>query len=429
MKKLSILLFFSALLKLSAQQTYFPPISGNTWETTEPTTLNWCQEKIDSLYSYLNNNDSKAFILLKDGKIVLEQYFNGHTQSTNWYWASAGKTLTSFMVGMAQQENFLNINEPTSNYLGQGWTNCTPQQEQNISIWNQLTMTSGLNESPDPYCTIDTCLNYLADAGTRWSYHNGPYTLLDSVIEAATGVTLNQYTTQKLKTPTGMTGLFVSVDFNNVYFSNARSMARFGLLIQNNGNWNGNQIMTDAEYFNSMINTSQNLNKSYGYLWWLSGKGSYMVPGSQLVIPTNFMINAPNDNIMALGKDGQLINVAKSKNITWIRMGNAPTSEPVPFLMNDVIWDYINKLECEPVSVNHVDSSKPLQIFPNPFKNNLEIANATGNEHYVLCNLLGEIVWQGKHIENEDFSQLSAGIYTLSISNSIRNQAFKLIKE
>jgi hypothetical protein len=86
-------------------------------------------------------------------------------------------------------------------------------------------------------------------------------------------------------------------------------------------------------------------------------------------------------------------------------------------------------LECEPVSVNHVDSSKPLQIFPNPFKNNLEIANATGNEHYVLSNLLGEIVWQGKHIENEDFAQLSAGIYTLSISNSIRNQAFKLIKE
>ena len=41
-----------------------------------------------------------TFILLKNGKIVLEQYFNGHSDTSNWYWASAGKTITSFLVGM-----------------------------------------------------------------------------------------------------------------------------------------------------------------------------------------------------------------------------------------------------------------------------------------------------------------------------------------
>ena len=49
-------------------------------------------------------------------------------------------------------------------------------------------------------------------------------------------------------------------------------MARFGLLILNKGNWDGNQIMTDTNYFNQMLNSSQSLNESYGYLWWLNGK-------------------------------------------------------------------------------------------------------------------------------------------------------------
>ncbi|MEZ5069123.1 MAG: hypothetical protein R2847_11860 [Bacteroidia bacterium] len=38
-------------------------------------------------------------------------------------------------------------------------------------------MTSGLDDGvPDNHCTYDSCLVYLADAGTRWAYHNAPYT-------------------------------------------------------------------------------------------------------------------------------------------------------------------------------------------------------------------------------------------------------------
>ena len=119
---------------------YFPSVYSNTWDTIPPLQLGWCDNKIDSLYQFLDSTDSKAFILLKDGKIVLEKYFNGHDISTDWYWASAGKTLTAFMVGIAQQENFLSISDTSSNYLGSGWTNCTNSQEEAITIWHQLTI-------------------------------------------------------------------------------------------------------------------------------------------------------------------------------------------------------------------------------------------------------------------------------------------------
>ena len=221
---------------IKAQSLYFPPTTGNTWDTISPQTLNYCQSKIDSLYAFLDQNNTKAFVLLKDGKIVLEKYFGTHTPNTLWQWASAGKTITSFMVGIAQQEKYLSINDTTSKYLGLGWTSCTPAQEEKITIRHQLTMTSGLNDDvPDHYCTIDTCLTYKANAGSRWAYHNGPYTLLDSVIENATGQKLNNYAAQKLKIPTGITGSFFSIGFNNVFFSNARSMARFGLFVDIGG--------------------------------------------------------------------------------------------------------------------------------------------------------------------------------------------------
>ena len=182
-------------------------------------------------------------------------------------------------------------------------------------------MTTGLNDNvSDPNCTSDNYCLYFSDPGSRWAYHNAPYTLLRPVIENATGQGINIYNYQKLLNPTGMTGLFLYNGFNNIFYSTSRSMARFGLLILNNGNWDGNQIMTDTNYFNQMLNSSQSLNESYGYLWWLNGKTSYMLPGSQFVFNNELIPNAPIDLVAALGKNGQIINIVPSQNLVWIRM-------------------------------------------------------------------------------------------------------------
>jgi len=299
------------------------------------------------------------------------------------------------MVGIAQQENFLSISDTTSKYLGQGWTDCTPTQEKKITIKHQLSMTTGLDDGvPDHFCTLDTCLIYKADAGSRWAYHNGPYTLLDSVIKNATGATLNSYTTQKLKTPIGMSGLFVPVGYNNIFYSNARSMARFGLLILNNGNWNGNQIMTDNAYFNQMVNTSQTLNESYGYLWWLNGKSTYMLPGSQLVFNGILNPNAPTDMFAAMGKDGQFLNVVPSEKLVWVRMGNAPNGLPVPYLMNDKIWEYINNLSCTSNVNNELlhNNNNTVQLSPNPSNDILNIKSDKIISNIEIYNIQSQVL-------------------------------------
>lgn len=409
---------------VKAQQAlYFPPLQGNTWDTISPATLGWCQDELDTLIDYLQVNNTKAFLLLKDGKMVVENYFGSFTRDSLWYWASAGKSLTAFAVGIAQQEGLLNIQDTTSDYLGAGWTDCPPIKEEKITIRNQLTMTSGLDDGvPDHYCTLDTCLQYLADAGTRWAYHNGPYTLLDSVIEVASGVSLNNFVTTRIKQQTGMDGFFLPVGYNNVFFSRARSMARFGLLVLNQGNWNGTQVMSDTAYFNAMVQTSQTLNQSYGYLWWLNGKASFMVPGFQSVLPGNIMPSGPSDLIMALGKDGQMLNIVPSMNLVYVRMGDAPGTAEVPLFFNDTIWQKLNAVMCTGVGMQENRQMVKFQLAPNPSSAEFYVHFGTSVTGEILVrDLCGRVVHQQElfNAVSVDFNlNVGAGMYLVQFIDS-----------
>lgn len=387
-----VFMLFLFAASVSAQ-SYFPPNNSSEWDTLSPSNFDWCPDKIDSLYGFLDEANSKSFILLKDGKIVLEQYFDEHTDSSYWYWASAGKTLSSFLLGIAQEEGFLNINDTTSDYLGSGWTYSSPEEEEKITIWNQLTMTSGLDDGvSNPFCTDDSCLIYLAEPETRWAYHNAPYTLLRPVLENATGQGINIYANQRLLNPIGMDGIFSYVGYDNVFSSTTRSMARFGLLIQNNGEWDGTQILSDENYFSQMVNSSQALNESYGYLWWLNGKSSFMLPGTQFVFDGSLFPNAPNDVIAALGKNGQIINVVPSENMVWIRMGNTTSTELVETNLNIGIWNYINDLSCV----------SPVESFSNTYSKKLiKIVDVFGRETSELKNTPLFYLYEGGLVEKK----------------------------
>ena len=403
---ITILLFSG--LNLIGQNLYFPPTSGNEWETMNYQDLNWCEEKVQDLIDFQKERGTKAFIILKDGKIVIEEYLNGFESSDAHQWNSAGKTLTSFLVGMAQEEGLLNIQDKTSDYLGEGWTALTSEQEEKITIWNQLTMTSGLDERVDAFCTDPECLQFKAAPGTRWSYHNGPYTLLGEVITSASGRNLNTFTSQRLGNKIGLTGLWVSIDFNVIFFSNARSMARFGLLMLNGGNWNGEVIMSDKTYFNEMINTSQDINESYGYLWWLNGKESYMIPGLQIPIRRSMTENAPADAYSAIGKNGQYLTVVPSQNLVVIRMGDAPDNSLVPLAFNNDMWELISDLECSASSVSE-SSNPPNEVFPNPFFEKIEFGNFY--DRISIFNNLGQLVYRKNNANHLNTSTLIAGQY------------------
>ena len=353
----SIIFILTTSIHLSSQSLYFPPLTGNQWATTPLSDLSWCPDSVAALVDYVGNNNSKAFLILKDGKIVVENYYSTFTQDSLWYWASAGKSLTAFLVGLAQEDGLLNIDSASSLYQGTGWTSCTPQQEEAITVKNQLCMTSGLDtDIPDLDCTLPECLTYLADPGTRWYYHNAPYTQLDEVISGATGSILNNYYFSRLRNRIGMNGFYTSVGYNNVKISSARSFARFGLLVLNRGIWAEDTVMHDSNYFDAMVNTSQNLNKSYGYLWWLNGKESFRLPESETVFPGYLLPDAPADLIAAVGKNSQLLLIVPSQNLIVVRMGNEPPgiNGLVPTALGNKIMERIGRFNCQTTAISDV---------------------------------------------------------------------------
>lgn len=358
---------------LQGQQLYFPPKTGTAWDTLSPTRLGWCNDSLESLHRFLESKGTKGFMVLKDGKIVVERYYGTFTRDSAWYWASAGKTLTAFLAGLAQEEGKLRITDTSARYLGKGWSSLTAAQEAAINVRHHLTMTTGLDDAvADDDCTLPSCLTYKAAPGTRWAYHNAPYTLMEEIVENAVGVTYNQYTTSRLKVPTGMTGQWMKIGYNNVYFSTARSMARFGLLMLNNGVWNTDTVMRDRNYFRDMINTSQSINLSYGYLWWLNGKASHMLPTVQFVFNGSMIPAAPADMYAALGKNDQKLYVIPSQNMVVVRMGNAAGNvQLAASSFDNELWTRISRLSCLSQSVHAQTAYQGLRIFGNPVGNTL----------------------------------------------------------
>lgn len=320
---------------------YYPDNNSNTWETQPIAALGWNESQVHPLLDYLELKHTKSFMVLVNGRIVMEHYFNGHAATTPWYWASAGKTITAAVTGIAQQEGILNINDKVSDYLGSGWTSAPLAKENLITNRHLLTMTSGINDALGDDVSAAN-LHYTADAGTRWAYHN-VYVKLQDVVAQASGQTWQAYFNSRLRDRTGMTGTWLeSGDDLSVYWSTTRSMARFGLLALAKGKWKTEQIINEA-YFNEAVATSQSINQAYGYLWWLNGKQTYHLPGIQLQFNGSIIPSAPADMYAALGKNDQKIYVIPSKKMVVIRMGEA--ADNVNMALSDfdeVLWEKIS---------------------------------------------------------------------------------------
>lgn len=331
---------------------YFPPSDSDEWETIDASMLNWNIAELSSLIDFLDSSNTRAFIILKDGRIVVEEYFGSNTLGTapfdkdsRWYWASAGKTLTAALAGIAQQEGVLDIEAPVSNYLGTGWTSLSSDKEQLIRVRDQLSMTSGLEYLvTNNNCTLPSCLTYRTDAGQQWFYHNAPYLLIKDVIESASGISYGNYTDQKIGSVIGLSGQWIQQGYHHVYWSTARDMARFGLLMLNQGAWGQNEVLADKAYFDQMTHPSQNLNPSYGYLWWLNGQSSIIPPGLSLSIDAPLSEHAPDDLYAGLGLNGQFVEVIPSQQLVVIRMGEAPDSSPISMTFHNSLWERIKRV-------------------------------------------------------------------------------------
>ncbi|MCH2046533.1 MAG: T9SS type A sorting domain-containing protein, partial [Saprospiraceae bacterium] len=231
----------------------------------------------------------------------------------------------------------------------------------------------------------------------------------------------------KIRQPIGMRALssfWVAIGNNMFYLSTARDMARFGILMQNKGIWDGDTILRDSTYYNAMISPSQNINPSYGYLWWLNGQSSYIPPSPVVSIPGQFSPNAPSDVYTAAGSQGQYISISPSTGLMMIRQGSSNDNDKAAINLHDEIWGKLMNLSCPTSTVSTASNLHSIRLLPNPIDGNqLQIQGLEGQFNHSIeisfCDLLGKCHLRVDQLTKNtiDISALDRGIYFVTFRN------------
>ncbi|MBK6688491.1 MAG: serine hydrolase [Deltaproteobacteria bacterium] len=309
---------------------YFPPTTGDTWETLDPVTAGWDLTKLEAALTFAESKDSTAVIILQHGRIVTERYWQGWELHQSEAIFSASKSVTAILIGMLLEDGALTLDDPVSLHLGAGWTSAPADKEALITVRHLLTMTSGLTEG----------LAYEVDAGTKWYYNTSAYHELFGVIDAAAGMSRDDFAQTRLHDPIGMQDAAWRPQRLN---ASARDMARFGLLILANGVWDGAPILTHPTFLAEATQPSQNLNPSYGYLWWLNGQSGFVLPGPDSTLEAGpLMPDGPSDLVAALGAGDKKIYVVPSRGLVVARHGG-PTGDPrlASSSFDNVFWQML----------------------------------------------------------------------------------------
>jgi CubicO group peptidase (beta-lactamase class C family) len=229
--------------------------------------------------------------------------------------ASVQKSVVSALVGIAKHKGLIELNDPASKHLGVGWSKATAAQEGEITIRHLITMSSGLTVG----------LKYEKDPGTKWMYNTTAYSGSLRAVAAASGLTNNELTGAWLTERIGMRDsrweprpwVEEARDANAVGFvTTARDLARFGLLIQANGDWDGQTIIADKDYLRESLQPSQTMNPEYGYLWWLNR------PHAPTRNRTQMIPAAPDDLVGAHGALIRRLHVVPSLGLVVTRLGD-----------------------------------------------------------------------------------------------------------
>jgi len=283
--------------------------------------LKWNKGRLDEVLAFVERTSGSSFVMLHPGRIMAERYWKGADLHSSGDIASAQKSMVSVMAGVAVGAGKLSLDAPVSRYLGAGWTKTDAEQEGRITVRHLLSMSSGLTDS----------LAFSREPGTLWYYNTPAYHMIKLVLERAVGKAITDYSREILWGPLGMgdssweprpnmlmpdgvtpmTGLVTS----------ARDMARFGLMVQAGGAWVATDIVKDKTYLAQSLGTSQPMNPSYGYLWWLNGKAFHRLPAGTGPIPTSLIPSGPPDMVAAMGAGDKRMYVVPSLDLVVARHG------------------------------------------------------------------------------------------------------------
>ena len=348
MKKVWALLSCAVVLAACSTQTEPKAKSEPTqkpefeWTKVSPAQAGFDPKKLDKVITETQNLGSSCLVIVKDGKLVTEKYWRGETPTTRRPAFSVTKSVGSVLIGMAQDDGDLDVDQRASKYIRE-WQG-TPSEK--VTIRNLLSNDSGREWteeldygklfSVENRTEFAVGLGQMAKPGTVWVYNNAAIQTLDRVLREATGERPYEMARDRLFVPLGMKNTRMANDASTKstgiaegLLSTCMDLARFGLMIEQDGTWQGEQIVSADWIKEATGKSSQKLNSAYGLLWWVNRSGtirSWLDPGTSkppVVQDRKQLVpGAPKDLFSAMGFGGQFVMIDPGSRTIVVRMGD-----------------------------------------------------------------------------------------------------------
>lgn len=291
-----------------------------------------------SLMTIIDSNDTHAFIVIQNGKLLYEKYWDGYDAKTLSGSFSAAKSIISLLIGIALDEGKIkSLEEPVGNYV----PHFKEAGLEKVKIKDLLTMSSGTNyqEFDLGYFSLNASAYYgddeaylinhlkaLEPPGVNWQYRSADTQVLGFIVEKVFGQNISELVSEKFMKPMGAEAdalWLLDGDkkhekafccFNGV----AHDYARFGQLVLNKGIWNGKQIVSES-YIKAATSPASYLKDPkeegnpvdfYGYQYWMFNEQGHEVVAQN-------------------GLFGQYVFIIRDKNAIVVRLGESKVIKPI----------------------------------------------------------------------------------------------------
>ena len=298
-----LLLIVNTCSETSADSSYlFSNYEAHEWETDLPQSHGLNADKLEIALGEAHLiNFIHSLLIVKNGKLVLEEYFNGYKREDPHVIRSVSKSILSVLVGFALNDR--KIGSPDDSiykYIPDLFTTGTQDKLRNVTIRNLLEMKSGIKRDIDFYNEAFNSSNWvktilseelIAEPGTEYNYSTAATHILVAALTHAIGEDLLKYADRKLFDPLGIQCVDWEKDPQGNYFGGnnmffvPRDIAYFGQVILDDGMVDNNRLIKQEWLNESFTDTRKEpgtnwgelKNIGYGFLWWLGKLGEYDV--------------------------------------------------------------------------------------------------------------------------------------------------------
>ncbi|MBN1996700.1 serine hydrolase [candidate division KSB1 bacterium] len=291
----------------------------------------------------------ESLLIIKDQKLILEEYFFGYDRTQPHHIHSCTKSITSLLLGIAlRRRKTVGINQCIFNFFP-NYDSLRTKEKENLTLKHVLTMTAGFQEQEEyEDIKVENPLSYIlglpleALPGEKFRYSNDCSNLLGGIIYSITGEFADSYSKKVLFGPLGISHSEWEI-VNGIPYCHSgmkmlpRDMAKIGLLVLNNGKWRGRQIVPEEwirESTEPHVAESQSFD--YGYQWWhISSRNKSWWEKSK-------DSEKRYDMVIALGYAGQFIMVIRDLNLVVVTTASDYADfhtalEKIPMVIEKVI--------------------------------------------------------------------------------------------